>query len=483
MRFSQKILHHPALLISLLLVAFFLKGVFLATIFPMFTGQDEARHYNSIQYRNEPADKTWEKDSRGTRTNNDTFSGYNFSEEILNAGTASGIDDIRSGLYNTTDFSDTSLGKNEQEILEKQWKPYSFFEKPDAVRGSLYHTLAAKIERVLVDQNILVRFYSARIFSVLLGIIAVLLAFCIARTTGFSSFIATLFAALVAFQPKFSMYMTNINYDTLLIPFFFLFTWGAVLSLRDGLNWKNVSIMITAIALGVFTKGTAVILFVVFLGLVGFHLFKKAKNPKKILLSATLFAGVLLIANSLLETKYSLSEFLPFKGSATETIGSLGDYLDKSLTPGRFALSSRTYWGSLGWNDDLIVNNLTTLLWPIQIISAIGLILFLFTRNKPDFLPEKKFIIFLIAMIIALQLGIRLADWNVFRAIGTIELGTPGRYFLPNLATHFILVMVGLGMLFGKREYFKNILLGSVLLLFFFSLYLTIDVILPRFYL
>ncbi len=483
MRFSQKILRSPTLLLYLLLAAFFLKGVFVATLFPMFTGQDEARHYNSVQYINEPTDKNWEKNDRRTSVNRDVFSDYNFSEEILNAGTASGINDIRSGLYNTADFSDTSEGKREQDILEQKWRPYNLFKYPDAVRGSLYHTLAAPIEKALAGENILIRFYSIRIFSVFLGTIAVLLAFCIARAIGFSSFIATLFAALVAFQPKFSMYMTNINYDTLLIPLFFLFTWGAVLSLRDGLNWKNVSIMITAIALGVFTKGTAVILFVVFLGLVGFHLFKKAKNPKKILLSATLFAGVFLIANSLLETKYSLSEFLPFKGSVTETIGSLGDYLNKSLTPGRFALSSRTYWGSLGWNDDLIVNNLTTLLWPIQIISAIGLILFLFTRNKPDFLPEKKFIIFLIAMIIALQLGIRLADWNVFRAIGTIELGTPGRYFLPNLATHFILVMVGLGMLFGKREYFKNILLGSVLLLFFFSLYLTIDVILPRFYL
>lgn len=483
MRFSQTILKTPVFLLYLLLAAFFLKGVFVATLFPMFTGQDEARHYNSVQYINEPADKSWEKSDRKHINEKECFLDYNFSEEILNAGTASGIDDIRSGLYNTADFSDTSEGKREQDILEQKWRPYNLFEHPDVVHGSLYHTLVAPIEKALAGENILIRFYSIRIFSVFLGTIAILLAFCIARTIGFSSFIATLFAALVAFQPKFSMYMTNISYDTLLIPFFFLFTWGAVLSLRDGLNWKNISIMITAIALGVFTKGTAIILFVVFLGLVGFHLFKKAKNPKKILLSATLFAGVLLIANSLLETKYSLSEFLPFKGSATETIGSLGDYLNKSLTPGRLALSSRTYWGSLGWNDDLIVNNLTTFLWPIQIISAIGLILFLFTRNKPDFLPEKKFIIFLIAMIIALQLGIRLADWNVFRAIGTIELGTPGRYFLPNLATHFILVMVGLGMLFGKREYFKNILLGSVLLLFFFSLYLTIDVILPRFYL
>jgi len=483
MRFPQKILRSPIFLISLLLVAFFLKGVFLATLFPMFTGQDEARHYNSAQFINEPTDKIWEKSPKKAEVNRDTFADYNFSEEILFAGTAAGIDDIRSGLYNTTDFSNTSLGKNEGEILEQKWRPYNLFEYPDAVRGSLYHTITGKIEGALADQNILVRFYSIRIFSVLLGTFAVLLAFLIARTIGFSPYISTLFAALVAFQPKFSMYLTNINYDAFLIPLFFLFTWGGVLSLRDGINWKNVSIMITAIALGILTKGTAVILFVAFLGLIGFHLFRKAKNPKKLFIAAMIFVGIFLIANAFLETKYSLRGLFPLKGSATETLLSLGEYLDTSLTPGRFALSSRTYWGALGWNDSVIINHLTNILWPIQAIATLGIILFLFTRNKPDFLPDKTQIAFLISMIVALQLGIRLADWNVFASTGSLDLGTPGRYFLPNLATHLILVFVGFGMLLGKREYFKNILKGGVILMFFFSLYLTFNVILPRFYL
>lgn len=480
MRFLQKILHHPAFLISILLAAFFLKGVFLATLFPVFTGQDEARHYNSIQYLNEPAEKVWEKDDRGTKVNNDAFSGYNFSEEILNTGTASGIDDIRSGLYNTADFSDTSMGKNEQEILEKQWKPYNFFEKPDAIRGSLYHTLAAKIEGALSDQNILVRFFSVRLFSLFLGTIAVFLAFLIARAIGFSSFISTLFAALVAFQPKFAMYTTNINYDALLIPLFFLFTLGGVMSLKKGLDGKSFSIMFLALTLGLFTKGTVIVLLVVFIGLIGFHLFKKVHDRKRLLLSGGVF---LALSTLLLGSRYNLIALIPFKGSLLETFVSLGEYLSKSLTLGHFGLSSRTYWGSLGWNDNFIAAHLIDIVWPIEMLAGVGIILFLFTRDKPDFLPEKKYIFFLLALIVALQLGIRMADWNVFISTHSLDLGTPGRYFLPNLATHFILLFVGLGMLFGKRTYFKNTLIGGVILMFFFSLYLTFDVILPRFYL
>ena len=480
----MRTIRHPAFLISVLLAAFFFKGVFLATLFPIFTGQDEARHYNIIQHVNEIAVPEDQRIPRGHAKNKESFSDYNFSEEILRTGQASGIDAFRSGIYNTTDFSDGYNGKNERTITERTWRPVNFYNPPDVGGGpSLYHTLAAKIESALSDQNILVRFYVIRIFSVLLGMLAVLFAFLIARTIGFDAFVSTLMAALVAFQPKFSMYTTNINYDTLLIPLFFLFTLGGVMSLRDGLNWKNISIMIFSLTLSVLTKGTGIILFVSFLGIIGFHLFKKAKNPKKLFVSAVLFIGVFLLSNALFETKYSLREFIPFKGSVGTTFASLGNYLEKSLTPGRLALSSRTYWGALGWNNDIITSHFTDMLWVVQEIAAIGIILFLFTTKKPDFLPEKQHMLFLLAMILALQLGIRLADWNVFASTGALDLGTPGRYFLPNLASHIILVFIGLGMLLGTRERFRNVLLGGVILMCFFSIFLTFDVILPRFYL
>lgn len=480
----MRIIRHPTFLISVLLGAFFFKGAFLATLFPIFTGQDEARHYNIIQHVNETAVPEDQHIPRGHAKNKESFSDYNFSEEILQTGQASGIDAFRSGLYNTADFSDGYDGKNERAITEKTWRPVNFYNPPDVGGGpSLYHTLTAKIESALSNQNILVRFYTIRIFSVLLGTLAVLFAFLIARTVGFDAFVSTLIAALVAFQPKFSMYTTNINYDTLLIPLFFLFTLGGVMSLRDGLNWKNISIMILSLTLSVLTKGTGIILFVSFLGIIGFHFFRRVRNPRKLFLSIMLFSGIFFVSSSLLETKYSIQKLIPFKGSASTTFASLGNYLEKSLTPGRLALSSRTYWGALGWNDDVITSHFTDMLWIVQEIAAIGLILFLFTAKKQDFLPEKQHVLFLLAMILALQFGIRLADWNVFASTGALDLGTPGRYFLPNLASHIILVFVGLGMLFGTQERFKKILLCGVVLMYFFSMFLTFDVILPRFYL
>ena len=174
---------------------------------------------------------------------------------------------------------------------------------------------------------------------------------------------------------------------------------------------------------------------------------------------------------------------MPFKHNLPETFRSLGAYLSESLTMGRFALSSRTYWGSLGWFSNAIDQNFTNFVWTIQTISVVGIILFLFSKKKLDFLPEKKYVVFLVGMIIALQFGIRMADWKVFMGAGELELGTPGRYFLPNLVSHIALVFVGLGYLLQKENRFKNALLVGLIAMLSFSMYLTFNIILPRYYL
>jgi hypothetical protein len=89
-------------------------------------------------------------------------------------------------------------------------------------------------------------------------------------------------------------------------------------------------------------------------------------------------------------------------------------------------------------------------------------------------------------MLVILQLGIRTADWTVFKSTGSLDLGTPGRYFLPNITTHIILVFTGFGALFGylkKEKYFNYSLLAGLILMMTFMLYIIFDVIILRFYL
>lgn len=484
----------PLFILGLLLFVFFLKGVFLSVIQPIFVGQDEARHYNTVQYISEPKDKS----DFGTQKqvqevqNKDDLSTYRFSEEIQNTSTATDTDVLRGEIFNMIDFSDSHASKNESSITDSGWKPYNYYSNPDIAGNgtSLYHKIASLIEKVFAGQSILVRFYLIRMLSVLLGVLAVFLSYLIARTVGFSSGHALLLAAFLSFQPKFSLYFTNINYDALLIPMFFLFTYGGVRTLRKGLHWKNLAIMTGAIVVAVATKPTGYILAVPFVGLVAYTLYEKMKTREKNVRYAAYGACAFV---GLFVTFYLFSHFLGLDRSLGKTIGTMGDYIGKTITWGKFVLPSNTYWGTLSWTNSYALNDVViNLIFVVETVALAGIGLLLFSKKfadaYPAFLPARKYILFLIGMIVALQLGIRAADWSYSSRIGGMRwsLGTPGRYFLPNLASHVILIGTGLGavLAYFKREGWYDALLAlSLILMMSLTIYLAFDAIIFRFYL
>jgi hypothetical protein len=497
----QAFLANPKFILTLILVVFFLKGVFLATLSPIFDGQDEARHYDTIQYFAEPKNAVSDAEKNTRKNDNalwdkDNFDTYNFSEEIQKTATATNTNIIRGEIFNTIIFANSFDGQNEAAINSKTWKPYNYYTQPDiASSNSLYHRVASDMEKLFAGQNILVRFYLIRIFSVLLGTLAVLFCYLTAKTIGFSAKHSLLLAAILSFQPKFSMYLMNINYDVLLIPMFFLFTFSGVLALKKGLNWKSLALLVGSTAVAIMTKPTGYMLAVIFVALITYLLYEKVKLQNKRFrygVYGICFFTFLFVAF------YLYSHFLVTNNSLGKTMGSIGTYISQTITFGKFVMPSSTYWGNLSWTNSWILNNATDFIFILETTALVGLGLLLFSKKPyPNFLPAKKYVVFLIGMIVALQLGIRTADWHVFSQIGGMKmsLGTPGRYFLPNLGAHIILVFTGLGALFewifsaiggsatDGRKYFDYSLIIGLILMFAFMLYLIFDTIILRFYL
>lgn len=475
---------NPTFILVLILGAFFLKGVFLTTIFPIFGGQDESRHYNTVQYLAEPPIKDWERDAKEVERDKDHIETYGFSDEIRRTAVATDTDVLRGDIFNTINFSDRHIGENEPAITAKQWQPYNYNLKPEVVGGSLYHKIAAYVEKFLGQYDILTRFYALRIFSVLLGTLTVLFFYFTAKTIGFSEKNSLLLSAIVAFQPKLAMYFSNINYDVLLIPMFFLFTLGGVLALRNGLNWKNISLLLASTFVAIETKPTGFILLAAFIALLAYFLYEKVREKNKNIRYIAYFLCTLAFVFLAIYLKRYLSMN---SQPLSEIFSSIGVYLSKSLSFGRFGLTERTYWGTLGWTNSFLLDEAVELLKYLEIIALVGLGFFFFGKyERPNYLPEKKYIAFLFLMTVGLQLEIRIADWSMFNSLGRIELGAPGRYFLPNLASHIILMFTGLGALLGylKREHwFEKALIIGLLSMFSLSLYLIFDVIIFRFYL
>ncbi|NTW27563.1 MAG: phospholipid carrier-dependent glycosyltransferase [Candidatus Moranbacteria bacterium] len=481
-------------ILILILVVFFLKGVLLSSSFGIFGGQDEARHYNTIQHLAEP-DGIVRNQQKPDIQDRETFAQYNFSEEILGVATATGIDALKTDIFNTNKFTMSYIGENEDLINEKNWKPYNLTTPIDAAYGGiqLYHKFATIFEQLLSNQTMLVRFYVIRIISVLLGALLVWFSFLIAINIGLSEKKALLIAAIIAFQPRFSIYFSSINYDVFLIPMFTLFTLTGILMLKQGLTLKNIILFIISISIAISVKTTGYITLVPLAFLLTFLFYKKIQHQNRHIRNAFYFFTTIAFFGLI----FFLTNHIPNKGTNFfEILTTIKNYIDKSLTMGRFALSSRTYWGTLGWTNSWLMDNITNLIWFIQTFSVIGLGIIFFSKTKyPKHLPEKKYLIFLIGMIIALQLGIRTADWAGYSNSGSLDIGTPGRYFLPNLAAHIILVFVGLGMLFewlslkfklraGTGEKLLDwSLIASLILMFSFSTYLIFNVIIYRFYL
>ncbi len=478
----EKIRRHPAILLVVILLAFFLKEVFLADLFPMFTGQDEARHYNTVQYLSYPRLPQEAMSVSTEKQDKNRLETYRFSTEIKNTIVAAGLDANRENSFNKMSFAPNSFnGQNENEIKANHWLPVNETYPPDIVYGSLYHKAASFIEKALAGQNILVRFYAARLFSISLGTLALFFFYLAIKNFGFSRKATLAIFAILSFQPRFSIYYTSVNYDALLILAFAIFFWAGTLILKNGPSWKNIGLLAATAWLGYLDKGTGIVLIAAFIFFMAFLLWKKLSLSKKN--SAYLAALIFVLSTAII--LFAFGKYLPLNGShgLLGIFVSLWEYLSKSITPGRLSLSARTYWGTLGWTDSHLLDSVVDFIQAIEILSLIGLAWFLKRKETPDYLPEKKYVWFAIGLVIALQLGIRLADWRNFAASGSLELGTPGRYFIPNLAAHIALVFVGLGTLVRKKKYFEDLLSLGAVLMFCFMAYLIFDVIIFRFYL
>lgn len=474
----------------LILITFFVKGVFLVALSPLFEGQDESRHYNTIQYLNESEAKEWkvEENKNKEKQRKGDFSTYRFSEEIRETSRVTNNHLLRNEKFNTLTFSNSFEGINEEKINLKKWEARNKLYPPDITglkNDNLYHKLGLAIEKSLENKNILIRFYSIKILSVFLATLTILFFYLTSLKIGFSEKISLLLTATISFHPNFSFYTTDINYAPLLFLSFSIFIYGGALYLKNGMNWTNISILIISTIIGLLTKGTAIVLIVILLLILIFEIYKKTKkyfkNSKYIL--------ALLISLALLAVLIFFNRYLPsFENRDIASIfSSLINYITETVNLKKFRQTSISYWGLMGSTDSIIIILSSYLIWLVELLAVAGLGLYFFSKRKVSkHLPKKKYSWFLVLMITTLQLGIRLADWKYFDKHGEIGLGAPGRYFLPTIMAHISLIYIGIGALlcyFKKDRYLQKFLVIGLVLMFSLFLYLTLNVMVYKYYL
>ena len=482
-------LTHHTFLFGVLLVLFVIKGFFLVLLFPFFQQPDEQIHYATVQHWAEPTIKNWKIDQQGKVINNDLsdISTYRLTEETIQVAEKTQFDEIKFQKENTQHFSNNSAGPFESEILTNNWNSYVEFESNN-VSGtwSTYYWIGAHIERLLSEQNLLLRFYSSRSVSIAIGSLIVLLSYCIARKAGLSSFGSLGLAGMVAFQPMFAATAAQVNIDIALIFSFSLYTLAATLLLKHGINWKFSLLLLLSILLGLASKGPGLVLVGVSLPLFLYLTYQKLQiglQKFSFIVALVGLASIICAALFIPASYFASITHLSTSSMFPSVADSLLQYTEKAHTVAYFFDMHASYWGNFGWLDTRLNVHLLSFIAALELIGVFGLLWYLLGKEVRPWLLEKKYLWFFLTLSLSLQLAIRFFDWRMFDMTGTIIISPMGRYYLPNIIPHLLLVINGLGFFMKNRRQFERLILWLSIGMVLLSLYSIFFVIIPRYYL
>lgn len=472
------------IILGFILALFVIKGAILSFLMPALQNPDEQIHYGTVQFLSESKEKNWPIQELPKRTNNASdISTYGLSEETIKTAQSIQFDAVKFEKQNIQDFSNNG---SEEEVLHNNWKRYiDIYPSSTSGTKSIYYQIASWVEQLFSDESIFTRMFLARFLASLFGFGIVVLVYLTSRKVGFSENLALLFTALVAFQPMFSITGAQVNIDIALVFAFSLFVYAGVSLMKD-INWKYALLAIFSAILGLFSKGPGIVLVAMLYPLFALCAYQKLQISKErfaTLLAATTF---LLIATILLVVPKSyfigITNFTA-QSKFNSPVESIGKYFDKTLTIGELRDTILSYWGQFGWLDSSIPGWSLDIIIFITIAGFIGTIWYLFSRKKFEYLPEKKYLVFFLGMIIALQIAIRFYDWRVYDYTGQILIGQPGRYFLPNIIAHLLIVITGIGFLLRQESRFVLAMKVLTLAMILLQLHAIVNVIIPRYYL
>jgi hypothetical protein len=503
-----------------------------------------------VQYLSTGKQKDCQEQQGHSDQDKQDLSTYRYSDEIRKTAVVVQHKQIRGNYYDKVNFTDSRDGFGELQFKKGRYSKIQHICPPDIATSSfgkdgfsLYQWGAAGVEKILNTQNIFIRYNVIRVVSILLGMIMLLTAYHVFKAVRFSKKQSLILTAIISFQPKLVIYFTNINYDVLLIPLWTGFILAGVIILKKGWSLSRGVVLFLLLAGAISTKPSALPLLGLVVFLIGGTFYKKFNKQKDLKRLNWLIVGaiavVLGIGSYLLLDRVGVTTMF-----ASRNMSMLGEYLSKSLP--KIYGSSRDYWGAIRWNQGNLTLLYVKTIWVIEWLAWSGLVLWIIgpmfievfkntmskvqwkffrqlvighhekkstlreslativttiIRRSTDHIKQlgdivkqndkqRKFFWFMLIAIIVLQIGIRVADWKVFVNNGTLALGTPGRYWLPNIVPHFILLAMGLKVVTGlvrskktREKYFEFSLLLFLVIMILYWVYEVIGIIIPRYYL
>lgn len=452
-------------IVKLLLLTFFLKGIVISAILPIWHGPDEQAHFAQVQYFGE----------FGHPVENNV-NVKDLSQEILLSENLLGTERDGFGKNKFThnpnyriEYTNTLTGKYEQILHTIPISARKMFVKNEATRyPPLYYYFSAIFYRLSYSLDLFNRVFITRFGSIILGTLTVLLTYKIAEKIFSKKSIIPLTAAtLVAFQPMFGFLSSSINSDNLMNFLFtgFLF-WCVDILIAKKLSFKNLFLLVILMLAGFLTKPHFVIAFPILIILAVFLLpdIKSAsrRHPKK-----TIFILLTVLVLSAIRFRSNIIDVYEGRGLAFSEISL------KSLRQPNFDISLAThtswtlkhtvaevvpwYWGVFNWLGVTLPRAVNRVINRLLILASLGLVFWAFkNRRFKKWTQIQKSIVFLVLSSLIFFTVLLFWDWLFVRG-HSFSFGLQGRYYFPTISAHMMLVLVGLlSLIPSKLNRMKN---------------------------
>lgn len=447
-------------IIKIIIIAVFLKQLLWVIFIPMWQFPDEQAHFADVQ---KYAENNFIKTDIRSSTSREIFE----SEKLL--GTAR--DWAGNNQFTHNNKYNISYTENKNGFFENEIKNMPFNYRKELVINEatgypgLYYQFAGIFYKLAYQNNLIDRLFVSRLNNIFLYLCTIYVVWKIGEILFKKDYLLrATYITMVAFHPMLSFVYGGINSDNLFILLFSIAIYINLLIVNKGWKFRYLLSYFITLYLGLITKPQAPLIALCCIYPFVYSLI----NSKNKLLPILVFMVLLYVG-----LKYFLFgiinnvQFLP-------NIALLEDiFQNKSPSwPGYFKTTLihtyreviPWYWGVFRWLSLTYPRFVHRILNWLTVIGVAGLVFFIkntIVSDKNNKFKNKLWLNtgFLIYVSIMYYLSLFVYDFLFIRTRG-FSLGVQGRYYLPAVAAHMAILLIGLNTLIPVK--YKNLILKIV---------------------
>lgn len=356
---------------------------------------------------------------------------------------------------------------NDPDVFASAWAKGNKTGLSEVGRVPPLYFIIAALSQLLASEDITVQLYSARLVSIMLGMLVVFIALLTARELfPGDDFLIIGIPFFVAFLPMYTFITSSVHPDSLACLLTSLVLYVIINGFKHGFTWWRTLAIAGLIVLGALAKKTTIITFPIAILAIAFHLWtKRAKIPVWRCLRlaiGVIVTGVLLGSWMLSQwhdriqslLKYAYSYLFYYSGMAKDILRNM---LPRSENLELYRINLRqmfeSFWARFGWLNIRLDDFWYRAISLVCLAALVGLLpsLYRLMMRKPGLLaPWQKKSLLLFFLSIALMFLITLAFFSAYFSNLRLTL-VQGRYLFPAIIPIATFFMLGLREIFPPR--------------------------------